>query len=168
MENKKIIRYDNVFSDKQIDIIWSEYLTQPKWSFWHTSCQDSNNFFWIMDFNDSEFFTKELFSRVKELVGEEYYLNSVYANGQTFGLDGDFHIDDPDDNAYTFLYYPMNDWDLSWGGETVIIDESGESKNIYPKPNSSVVFPSNFGHCGKAPSKLFSDLRITIAFKLKK
>ena len=161
-----IHQYTDIFNEQQIDTIW-KHLTEPNWEFWHTSNQVAPNFFWYMELKDCPFFTKDLFSEIKKLIGNNFYIESVYANGQTFGLDGEFHIDDNDSNAYTFLYYPMKQWNLSWGGETVILDSDGIINSIYPTPNTAIMFPGNWLHCGRAPSKSFTDLRITIAYKLK-
>lgn len=163
---RDISHHPDIFNQEQLNGIWN-YLREPKWEFWHTSNPDSSNFFWYMDFSDNEFFTKDLFTKIKKSIGNNFSIERVYANGQTFGLDGEFHIDDEDENAYTFLYYPVKDWNLSWGGETVIIDSNSNVNNIYPMPNCGILFPSNWLHCGKSPSKNFTDLRITIAYKLK-
>jgi hypothetical protein len=161
----KIIEYSDVFHKDQIEEIWSEHLSQSGWSFGHTSNYDSDNYFWVMNLNDEKLFTEILFARINEMTGKQFTLKTVYANGQTFGLDGDFHIDDPDDNAYTFLYYPMPEWNLTWGGETVIINKDNTVSNIYPRPNTGILFPSNWIHYGKAPSRQCKELRVTIAFK---
>ena len=158
--------YPDVFEPHQIETIWN-FLCENKWEFWHQSRNDSTNFFWYMHLLDNEFFTEHLFSQIEKRIGKDFSINRVYANGQTFGLDGEFHIDDKDENAYTFLYYANKEWDLAWGGETIIIDPEGKINTVYPSPNLGVVFPSNWLHVGKSPSKQFSDL-ITIAYKLKK
>jgi len=162
-----LTRYLEVFDERQVEIIW-DFLSQPKWEFWQSSTIDSKNFFWCMQLQDNPFFTENLFKSIKNTIGEDFSIERVYANGQTFGLDGDFHIDDSDENAYTFLYYPMKTWSLDWGGETVILEPDGKINSITPFPNSAIMFPSNWWHCGKSPSKNFTDLRITIAYKLKK
>lgn len=163
---KDITYYTDIFEKHQIETIW-EFLKQPKWEFWHTSNPDSTNFFWYMNFTENSFFTEELFSVIKTNIGQNYSIERVYANGQTFGLNGEFHIDDDQEDTYTFLYYPIKDWSISWGGETIIVDNDGNVTTIYPRPNCGIIFPSNWVHCGNGPSKMYSDLRVTIAYKLK-
>lgn len=167
MTERIITQYTDIFNQKKVDTVW-EYLNKPSWEFWHLSNPDSKNFFWYMNLENESFFTEDLFSQIKKYIGEGFKIERVYANGQTFGLDGEFHIDDSDDNAYTFLYYPMRNWNLSWGGETVILDPDGVITTVHPMPNSAIMFPSNWLHCGKSPSKNFTDLRITLAYKLRK
>ena len=159
--------YENVFDSRQIHLIHQQ-LQKPEWKFWHASNSESNNFFWHMNLIQYSFFTKDLFSSVKKCIGKNYTLERVYANGQTFGLDGHFHIDSENPNSYTFLYYPMSRWDLQWGGETVVLNPNGTVNYINPKPNSSVFFPANWTHYGKSPSKSYPDLRVTVAYKLLK
>ena len=157
--------YENVFDHDDLEEIWQSHLSKPQWQFWHTSVENSDNCHWLMDLNNNTFFTQNLFEKLKSLIGE-YNLDSVYANGQTYGLNGDIHVDSQNENYHTFLYYPMMHWDLNWGGETVIIRPEGVIETIYPKPNTGVLFSSNWAHFGKSPSRHCKDLRVTIAFKL--
>ena len=162
---RNISYYPDIFELDQIETIWN-FLHQHKWQFWHTSNPESTNYFWEMKLSDNKFFTENLFSQIKKRTGKDFSMERVYANGQTFGLDGEFHIDEEDENAYTFLYYPNREWDYAWGGETIIIDSEDKPNVVYPAPNLGVMFPSNWIHIGKGPSKQFSGLRITIAYKL--
>ena len=156
--------YNNVFCDEDYNKIWS-YLTSNNWSFGHVSNEGSSKQFWNMDFTNNSFFTEYLFDKIKNLVGDNYTLERVYANGQTYGLDGEFHQDSFDGKGYTFLYYPSINWETNWGGTTLIFDGT-ELKSFYPFPNTAIMFPGNLFHCGNGPSREFYDLRITIAYKL--
>ena len=161
-----IQKYDNIFSMEETDKIW-KYLKTSNWKFWHQSHKDSVNYFWQMNLIEIDFFKIDLFNKIKKNIGYDFSIDKIYANGQTFGLDGNFHIDTIRDEGYTFLYYPMKNWDLSWGGETVIINPQTEEVNyFYPNPNGGLFFPGNWIHCGKGPSKIYNDLRISIAYKL--
>jgi hypothetical protein len=122
-----------------------------------------------MELENNEFFTNHLFQIIKKNIGE-YKLETVYANGQTYGLDGDFHYDcSPSDNSrYTFLYYCNEEWDNKFLGCTVFKDSDNNMKYFHPKPNSAILFPGNILHCGQAPSREYYGLRMTIAYKLRK
>ena len=163
----KIEIYENILSESEISTIWKEFLLSPNWTFSHKTDNniDSNSFIWFLNLEDP-FFTDCIFSKIKSVIGKNFNLQRVYANGQTFGMDGEVHIDSDRNDAYTFLYYPTEVWDLTWSGETVIIDKDGIVHNIYPKPNTGILFPSNWPHYGRGPSKSFDGIRITIAFKL--
>lgn len=162
MENIKI--FSNVFSEDHCKKIL-EYIKMPRWEFGHCSKPDAKSLFWIMHLDD-DFFTNELFSVVKKLSNIDCSLERSYANGQTFGLDGEFHIDSSSSKDYSFLYYAPIEWDKSWGGETVVCDPSGMMHYFQPIPNCAIMFPATWWHRGLAPTKEYNGLRVTISFKL--
>jgi len=161
--------FSDVFSVEQSKKIL-EYLYQPKWEFGHCSNPNPKSLFWIMKFDDDKFFTEELFGVVEKLVKtqiqSDFKLERVYANGQTFGQDGEFHLDSSSENDYSFLYYPNMHWDVSWGGETIVKDSNGSAHYFYPIQNCALLYPANWWHCGRAPTKECNILRTTISFKL--
>lgn len=158
--------YENLFDNEQINQIWS-YLEMSNWKFWHKSYPKSSNYFWKMNLDDNSFFKENLFNVIKQIIGNNFSIENVYANGQSFGMDGDFHTDTTSEKGYTFLYYPMKEWNLLWGGETLIINPDNKQINYFhPIPNGALLFPGTWVHCGRGPSKNYNDLRISIAYKL--
>ena len=121
--------------------------------------------FWYADLNGIDFFYKKMFDKIKSIVGEEYELKRVYANGQTFGQDGDWHQDCSDGTEYTFLYYFNKNDDLSLIGETYF-NIDGEYQCIIPKPNTAIFFNGILLHKGMSPKRNLMDMRVTIAFKM--
>lgn len=93
-------------------------------------------------------------------------LDRVYANGQSFGQDGQFHQDSPEPNTWTFLLYTnfIDDVD-SWGGETQFIGNNG-IVSYRPLPNNAIFFDSNILHRGLGPSRHVKEIRITVAWKM--
>ena len=90
-----------------------------------------------------------------------------YANGHTYGLGGRSHQDDQRENTFTLLYYPMPVWEHLWDGETMYFNAAGDVlAAVRPQPNRAVIFDSRIPHAGRAPSRFFSGLRVTVAFKL--
>lgn len=90
-----------------------------------------------------------------------------YANGHTYGLGGQMHVDDARDGCFTLLYYPMPAWRTDWEGETFFYDHRGEVlAAVLPAPNRAVLFDSRIPHAGRAPSRRCGALRVTAAFKL--
>ena len=156
--------FRNVFTNEEQDEIW-KYLRSDKWAFGQTSNQNSQKKFWIMNLSDVEYFTDYLFKKVEDITESKFILERVYANGQTYGLDGEFHVDSNLPNAYTFLYYPHIIWKKEWGGNLIIVD-GNEEKFFYPNPNTAVFFPGTKLHRGMGPNRSFYDLRMSIAFKL--
>ena len=161
----EITTYTNVFSEQDRDKIWS-FLRSDNWSFGQNSNPQSIKRFWSMDFSKNKFFTEHLFGIIKNVIGDKYSLERVYANGQTYGLDGEIHQDASDDYSYTFLYYPSKEWRVEWGGFTLVYDGS-HVRTFLPGPNTAIMFPGKYFHCGEGPTREFYDLRISIAYKLR-
>jgi hypothetical protein len=157
--------YRNVFSDADCWKI-KKYLKSANWSFGHTSEFGSSKKFWNMNLNSEPYFTQDLFVEIQNLIGEEFSIERVYANGQTFGLDGEYHQDCEDDFGYTFLYYPHEEWKLEWGGTTSVFVGS-EIKHFYPEPNTAIFFPGKLLHCGHSPTRDYLGLRMSLAYKLR-
>lgn len=73
----------------------------------------------------------ELFPEVDGLKLNRMYINCFAPNENTF-----FHVDG---TAYTFLYYPQDDWNIDMGGETQFyIDDIIIGSP--PKPNRMIMF----------------------------
>jgi hypothetical protein len=163
-----IYYFENVFTEEQNNKIWNDFLNRGTWEYGHSSNQKSKMKFWYNELINEDFFTNDLFLVIKRMIGNNFEILRCYANGQTSFQDSEMHIDSREDDEYTFLYYPMNNWDVQWGGETVFLLPSGEIEYVLPFPNGAVFFPANWRHYGKSPSFDFPfGLRTTIAYKLK-
>jgi len=160
-----IISYDRVFDNDSYFKI-TNYISDAKWRYGHGSYPKDDISFWIMELNDNEFFTKILLEKINTLVGKKFSLDSVYANGHTYGTKGRPHQDWYDKTGYTFLYYPNSSWDLEWGGKTIFILDRDKYFCKLPKPNCAVLFPGRIWHYAEETSRLFTSLRVTIAWKL--
>lgn len=154
-----------------------DFLTQEKynqltkiveklqWNYAGYSTKESNsNKFWYSELMGHPFFTEWL-SEIEKLTNKKFKINRLYANGQTLGQDGSWHVDSEFDNNYTFLYYFNDSDDISLIGETYFIVD-GEPLGVTPIPNSAVLFAHKYKHKGMAPRKGYNDLRVTIAIKL--
>jgi hypothetical protein len=105
--------------------------------------------------------------RCEALAGGPLRVIRQYANGHTYGLGGQPHADDHRPGSYTLLYYPIQEWNDGWDGETVFFDEHGEIvRAVRPRPNRAIVFDSRIPHAGRAPSRICPALRVTVAYKL--
>jgi hypothetical protein len=123
-----------------------------------------------MDLMNNDFFSKELFEKIQNLVGARLILDRVYANGQYHGLDGAWHQDNMDPRAWTFLIYlnEVADQDLDmYGGTTDFKETDCAFKSIQPTSNSGILFMSNIFHRGMSPSRFIPDMRVTLAWKLR-
>jgi hypothetical protein len=117
--------------------------------------------FLYKELKDEPIFSEKLFKRIQTLTKKTFKLNRVYANGQEQGQNGEFHMDDPRDGAWTFLLY-MNSFDE--GGQTEFRRDDvlmGQKAVM----NLGIIFESNIEHRGMAPIGT-SETRVTVAWKL--
>lgn len=161
--------FNNLLPQQSQDAVWSA-CTSSRWSFGNTSVNPQDPQFWKMEL-DGDAAVDALWAAAQALC-ESFAQRPLrvirqYANGHTYGLGGQIHVDDVLENHYTFLYYPMPMWQPEWGGETVFYQPSGDiAAAIAPIPNRGVFFDSRIPHTGRAPNRSFGGLRVTIAFKL--
>jgi len=162
-----IISYENVFSEPEVESIF-QYLSRPNWRYGHVSSgQNYKNCppFWSMSLVDDEFFTVHLLNKIKELTGEDLIISSVYANGQTYGLGGQPHLDANDDKGRTFIYYANHGWDVRWNGKTTFMFKNGYHHEM-PSQNKAIYFPGIIKHFAEETSRTFGGLRMSVVWKL--
>ena len=150
--------------------IWNECMTK-NWYFGNNSGETDMVSFWKMDFENNDAINR-LWLHAKphceKIVKRNLKVIRQYANGHTYGLGGQAHQDDVEEGTYTLLYYPMLVWQNKWEGETLFFAQNGEViAAIKPMPNRAVLFDSRIPHVGRAPSRYFGGLRVTVAYKLK-
>ena len=131
--------------------------------------EDEKVRFWHLDLSRHHLFAVHLKQKIENLVGANFDLERVYANGQTFGQDGYFHQDCTSGRKqFTFLVYmniiPDKDVD-DWGGETQFQD-GDRIVSYQPFTNSALYFDAHLFHRGLSPKRFVPELRITIAWKL--
>jgi len=90
-----------------------------------------------------------------------------YANGHTYGSDGTLHTDTGLANTYTTVYYPHEEWEPNWGGETVFFDRARSDilASVFPRPNRAVIFDGRIPHVARGVSRTCPVLRVTLMFK---
>ena len=154
--------FDNFFEESVRDQIF-KYLQRPKWSL---SGGMNDNKFWHMDnLEQEEYFSVYLYNKIcNNLNVANHSIERIYANGQTAGQCGTPHFDDGD---YTLLYYPNPEWDIEWQGHLIFLDiDCNPDKVVAYEPNRMVCFPAKIAHYADAPSRFFSGLRTSLAYKL--
>lgn len=173
MKPNEIHVFDDFLTPTEIGEV-QNIIRDKGWSFTGRSGPDSPKrmatSFWYMELADDPFFTIVLVKKIEEHTGKKYVLNRVYANGQTYGLDGEYHIDDNCEESFTFLLYFTPNVTAEnvhfFGGYTLLKNDTG-AQAIDPIYNRAILFKSNLYHKGLAPSRFSTELRITIAFKLR-
>ncbi|HEY5375113.1 MAG TPA: 2OG-Fe(II) oxygenase [Polyangiaceae bacterium] len=169
-EREAIIQIlDDAFSDELCQRAL-DAVAQKRWYFGNSSVGAAEPAFWKMDF-ERDATIDALWSAIRErceaLAAVPLRVLRQYANGHTYGLGGRPHVDDSRPGHYTLLYYPMAAWEPAWGGETVFHRSNGEiALAVLPKPNRAVLFDARIPHEGRAPSRDYGGLRVTLAFKL--
>jgi hypothetical protein len=168
MNNVKII--ENLFEKHDIEKI-KEYF---KINTWDCNCLHRPNMnlktdvpFWRDDLCEEIFFSKILKERIENVIKKKFALKRVYAVGQTFGQDSNFHTDDNMKNVYTLCLY-INENVNSDSNGYFYIKIPNEKYIIYIEPilNRGVFFPANYRHKGTGYNITNSDFRICVAWKL--
>jgi 2OG-Fe(II) oxygenase superfamily len=161
--------WDGVFS-AELCRRAAEVVAQKRWYFGNASV-DGGPGFWKMDLDgeaDIDALWLAARGRCEEVTRSSLSVVRQYANGHTYGLGGRTHADDTRPGYFTLLCYPMLAWEPAWGGETVFHRMNGEiALAVLPKPNRAVLFDSRIPHEGRAPSRDYAGLRVTLAFKLR-
>jgi Rps23 Pro-64 3,4-dihydroxylase Tpa1-like proline 4-hydroxylase len=168
MENIKV--YDNFLKENEIKRV-VDIISSKKWSWGHTSDKTiTPTLFWTMDLKENEYFTVYLKNVIEKHFSKKFKINRVYANAQTYGQDGNFHVDDESPNAYTVTLY-ISDIDKELidtigGYISFKLPNKTYLVNFEPYYNRCVFFPSNYLHRGSAFCRYCMELRICIAWKL--
>lgn len=166
----------NVLDSEQLHYVHS-VLAEDNWVYGETT--DSSRGlkipFWGMELSYDIVFNEYILKRIQAFSNMKFSLLRVYANGQTHGQDGDFHIDSNNEKSYTFILYAT---DLSsehkldsieyaqLQGYTEFLLPDGTIYGVPPVYNSGILFPSHLMHRGTSFNRLVKSLRVTIAWKL--
>ena len=102
------------------------------------------------------YFYKRLFKKIKKKIGK-YSIGRLYFNGQSYGQDGAFHVDNCDKTV--LIYVSPYDWE--WGGFTQVGEEI-----IAPITGRMIAFDGMTPHKGFSFSRQTCPMRISLAYKL--
>ena len=160
MTELKII--DNFFSENIRKEIYDLLRYGSNWSF--TGGREDRRFWHVDKLEEDIFFNTYLFNIICDELNKDFSIKRIYANGQTANQCGNPHYDDGD---MTFIYYPNPDWKLEDQGHLIFLKSDDEVSNVVTyKSNRAILFPSSIKHYSDAPHRLFSGLRISLAYKL--
>jgi hypothetical protein len=145
-----------------------EIIDNSLWQYGHLSNPNSSYKFWMIPkLYENYFFNTTFIKKIENITNNKFQIHRIYANGHSFGQEGDWHRDSKLEDDWTFLYY-FNEGDPTIIGETYFKDKDDNITDIAkPIYNSGILFKSDITHKGSSPKITFTDLRITIAFKLK-
>ena len=160
MTELKII--DNFFSENIRREIYDLLRYGSNWSF--TGGREDRRFWHVDKLEEDIFFNTYLFNIICDELDKDFSIKRIYANGQTANQCGNPHYDDGD---MTFIYYPNPVWKLEDQGHLIFLKSDDEVSNVVTyKSNRAILFPSSIKHYSDAPHRLFSGLRISLAYKL--
>ena len=169
---EKILVYDNFLKESEINRVMS-IINDKSWSWGHVSNKMETltiTPFWSIDLSEDEFFTSYLKKIFEDHFSKKFKLKRVYANGQTYGQDGTYHIDDENSLSTTVcLYITKIDPELvDSAGGYIYLKIPDKKYNLCYEPlfNRIIAFPSNYLHKGTSYSRYFTDMRICVAWKL--
>jgi len=168
----RIIVCDNFLTNDELKTAL-DIINNDKWKYGHQSLGKNlyEDAFWSMDLTNSDFFSNHLFKVLEKHFSKKFELLRVYANGHTFGQDGHFHKDSPNDEDYTFCLYlsKIEDTYVESAGGDIFFKIPNKNYKICYEPlfNRGIFFPSNYIHKGTSYSRYIMDMRICIAWKLK-
>jgi hypothetical protein len=178
--------YDNVVPQPLIAAVWN--LVQRGWAYGDTSNPHDALPFWgtkfchnpldgdvkgarspIVSIDAAPAEVGALWNAVRRQLPGDYDVRYCYANGQTYGLDGNIHVDATDPGSYTALVYMNPLWKSEWGGETLFYSADREHivGAVMPRPGRAAFWDGRIPHWGRAPSRYCASLRVTVAFHLR-
>jgi len=169
------------FSEQQLQAVWHEFNTNPRWQYRRMS--GGKWFWWYMFFGSDQQFHgakpeqwnnvtapiwRELYDTVCNFAGPGFIPTRYIINGQTLGQEGHPHSDFARnlENHSTFLGYLNQEYDPTWGGDTVFYHnrEMIERHRITPEPGLLVEYDSRIVHQGTPPTQP-NILRVTLAIQ---
>lgn len=163
---------DNFLSQDELKTATS-VIQKSTWKFNHKSngVEYFDTPFWSMDLSKVDFFSKHIKSAIEKCFGRSFDIVSVYANGQTYGQNGSYHVDNDLPGHYTFCLY-LTDIEkrlVDTAGGYIYFNLNDKPYKICYEPlyNRGIFFPSNLLHKGCAFNRYIMDMRICVAFKLK-
>jgi len=163
MTNLPLIKYPGFLNQDEYDACVDILKETDGWDKSGTSLGTMGKNFSNKSLNGHDIFANQILNKIRKRTGDDFVLKRVYANGQDIGEDGEFHQDDTDPDAWTFLLY-MNT--IEDGGETEF--QVGDDKTILRQKailNTGILFKADILHRGLGP-KSGTETRITVAWKL--
>ena len=175
--DKKIIIIDDVYTQEEIENNEASIINDAKWEYSAVSDEDtygaeSSIFFISNKVNSllqqkiiSDFLLSAYIQHSISMPKDKQSEDRVYLNGQTYGLDGQWHMDIDSPNYYTLLYM-VNTGDVSNICDFQYINPSNKDveETIPFKSGRFVLFPSDWKHRGLGPT-VKNKMRVTLAYK---
>lgn len=175
-----IVILDDCFNSNEISLIYTMCFHNRPYVIAnrsHTDIQHLTHERLVSQLSDDDISLSGLFSGPRrEIFGKYVCMDSniqfAYIN---LGIKSDeykIHLDfmgrNKNINPKTLLYYANQEWDVNWGGQTLIFDSSGKEivHSIAFKPGRVAIFDSRIPHTATTCEPQGPAYRFTIAIKL--
>jgi hypothetical protein len=103
---------------------------------------------------------------------EGYTISQARVNLSTLNDSNRFHVDceEPNMLCQTMIYYPNMNWDIEWGGYTIITDDTKQNAEhcLFYTPGRIVLFDGTKPHAICAPTNLAPSYRFTFVIQFMK
>jgi len=152
----KVTIIDNILPDNVHNFLYNFSLEEPIWNISVGSNKEHHKLLGRVLYDDERKVNTKTNVQALTMMVYMFILNRVdflsdrirriHLGAKAPLQDDVFHIDRPEENCYTVLYYLNTEWKKSWGGQTIVDD-----KKIDYKPNRAVIYKSNIKHRGLAP-----------------
>ena len=168
---KNIHIFDNFFLETDLQKIIYFFDNQK----WNCQCfkrqfrDEGDGPFWRIELEHENLFNDYLKNIIEhKLFQQETQLKRIYSVGQMYEQNSTYHIDDSEENTYTFCFY-INQIHIDNDNGYFIVKIPKEKYRICIEPimNRGVLFPCNYIHKGTGFGVFCDKLRICIAWKFK-
>ena len=168
---------DNFFPENMINQIY-DIVCDSKWRYGWRSNKKFLNSHWNYSFVASNGLNgldisenlsgviKDSWDYIQEKYFNDMTLVRCYTNAHTYGVEGYPHTDSRRKKDKTVVVYLNKNWKKEWGGETVLFKGDDILHAELPKYNKALVFPSNEWHCARGVTRVCTDLRMTLMYKM--
>lgn len=173
MDKIKVI--ENVLTEEEMNKAFS-IIKNNKWFYGGKSTKNENfvnNTFWYMNLIEETYFTDYIKNIIEKIFLKKFKIHRCYANGQTYGQDGSYHIDDENNeknNKFTFCLYfsKLQDEYIEAAGGHLFFKIPGLKYKICYEPifNRGIFFPSDYLHKAHSYNRYVMDLRVCVSWKL--
>lgn len=164
------VQVNNDFMTRDEINTWLEAIDRSGWVYNGATSEHSIRI-WRSELYHEKVLIEKLLAKFPE--EWDFEVLQCFANGQTFGQNGEFHTDAEGDEYYTLLVYlsDINDGNYSFIRAHTELAHDGEwgekVEQIEPYRGRSLLFKSNILHRGCAPTWHTDMLRISLALKLR-
>lgn len=112
----------------------------------------------------------DVWDRLRARLGHSPMLYECMVTANPYGLEGRPHFDCPDPykrpNHVTVLVYCNREWDLTWGGETMVFDHENEiARAVLPRPGRISILRGDPYHVARGVSRYCPVDRRVLTYK---